>query len=182
MNKKLLVTTLLAAATAASSSLSSRPSRIGDSLDEIFQAIGEDFKRIPLMVLPQAPQSLKQVTSKNANEYRYELAIPGKNADHVSAQVDNETGVITVSIKGESQDESEAIDENGVVYKRTVSSSSQAFEQSFKAPRDSDLNKVQIDVKDGLLTLTISKLVSEKGSRRSIPVNGVTESETKNEE
>ena len=174
-----MLTTLLTATTALSSTVLCKQGSIVESLDDIFKTLGDDFKRLPLMVLPQAPQMLKQVPSKNKNEYRYELAMPGKNADHVSAQVDSETGIITVSIKGESEEETESHDENGATYAHSVSSSSQAFEQSFKAPKDSNLDTVAIDVKDGLLVLTIAKKPAgeEQSTLRSIPVNRSGESD-----
>jgi HSP20 family molecular chaperone IbpA len=170
MNNKLLLAVTISTL-ATTSAIVSTPPSIGDSFDDLFKAVSSEFKKLPEMILSHTGNSLRLVSAPNAATYRYELAIPGKNENHVTAKVDHESHAIILSVH---QDASQQEEQNkeGVVT-RTISQSSHMFHESFRAPRDADLHTVEVTVQDGLLTLTIDK--KKEGelnqSQEIIPVN-----------
>jgi|GEM_PF-5087542 len=155
MNNKLLLAVVISAT--ATSHAFSKLNDVGESIGNLVKTIEEEFKQLPSMILPNTIRSLKLVSSADDKEYRYQLAVPGKNKSHVSATVDHATGTITILVQGDASEATEATKDG--IHTTTVMQSSHAFKESIKAPRHSNLHAVEITVQDGLLTLTIPKEV-----------------------
>ncbi|MEI7580855.1 MAG: Hsp20 family protein [bacterium] len=168
MNNKLLLAVVISAT--ATSHAFSKLNDVGESIGELVKTIGEEFKQLPSMILPNTIRSLKLVSSADDKEYRYQLAIPGKNKSNVTATVDHATGTITISVQGDASEATETTKDG--VHTTTVVQSSHAFKESLKAPRHSNLHAVEITVQDGLLTLTIPKeVIPGESAVESITVN-----------
>jgi HSP20 family molecular chaperone IbpA len=169
MNNKLLLAIVISAAT--TSSAISSPDSVGESVENLFKAMGQEFKKLPSMILPHAGSSLKLVSAHTDPEYRYELAIPGKNENHVTAKVDHGTHTITVSVQGDVSEKKESTKDG--IHTMAITHSAHAFNESFKAPRDAQLHGIEITVKDGLLTLIVPKKTDDADttSQHIIPIN-----------
>ena len=98
---------------------------------------------------------------ENKDEYVFKLEVPGLKKDDINIEFcDN-----TLTIKGEKKEEKEIKDEN---YHR-VERFSGTFNRRFTLPKDTDGNKINASMKDGILELKIPK--AEEKKVKSIPIN-----------
>ncbi len=95
------------------------------------------------------------------DDYVVNLEVPGISKEDINIEFVNNT----LSIKGERKEEKEVEEEN---YHR-VERFNGAFNRSFTLPGETDGNKINASMKDGILELRIPKAAEKK--IKSIPIN-----------
>jgi len=97
---------------------------------------------------------------ENKDDYVFKLEVPGLSKDDVKIEFNDGT----LSISGEKKEEKEVKNEN---YHR-VESFSGKFSRSFSLPRDIDIDKIDANMKNGILQLRLPKAEDQK--TRAIPI------------
>lgn len=99
--------------------------------------------------------------SETENEYSIEADIPGFSSDDLDIELNGNL----LTIRGKRKEEKEEKNKTYHLHERREAQ----FERSFTLPSSSELEKIDCNVKDGKLTITIPK--SEHGKGRKLKVN-----------
>ena len=100
--------------------------------------------------------------SSDEKEYRIAVELPGVDEKDIDVTVDE--GMVTV--RGEKKESREEKGETWYFSERQYGS----FTRSFRLPADADQGKVNADLKDGVLTLTIARAAPEMAKTRKVPI------------
>ncbi len=92
--------------------------------------------------------------SRTDDAYVVKLELPGVDAEDVDIQIQD--GILTV--KGEKKTSREEKGEDYFFSERQYG----FFSRSFRLPEDADLDKIDADMKDGVLTITIARRSAEE--------------------
>ncbi len=94
--------------------------------------------------------------------YVIKMELPGVEEKDIDITVEN--GV--VSVKGEKKSEKEEKGETWYFSERQYG----AFARSFRLPADADEAKVQAELKDGVLTITVPRLKPEQPASKKVEI------------
>jgi HSP20 family protein len=94
------------------------------------------------------------------DDYVFKLEVPGLSKEDINIECNGNT----LSIKGEKKEEKEVKKEN---YHR-IESYCGTFARSFNLPKNVDPNKIDANMKDGILELRIAK--AEEKKTKAIPI------------
>ena len=101
--------------------------------------------------------------SSNGDGYRITMELPGVAEDDIDISVHD--GV--VSIKGEKKTERQEKGETWFFTERQYG----AFSRNFRLPADADQEKVDADLKDGILTITVAqKKPGDAGGAKKVSI------------
>jgi molecular chaperone IbpA len=118
----------------------------------------EDFGlRVPSVNYP--PYNIVEVTK---NKYNIEVALAGYNKKDIDVSVEN--GQLTIKSKKSEKDETKDEDGN-TIYKGIAK---RYFERSFTLSDDVEIKGAEL--KDGLLTVSLEKIVPESKKPRTIEI------------
>ncbi|WP_127115106.1 Hsp20/alpha crystallin family protein [Shimia sediminis] len=101
--------------------------------------------------------------SADSGTYRIAMELPGVSEDDVELTV--EGGV--VAVKGEKKVEREEQGDTWFFSERQYG----AFSRSFRLPADADEGSVRADLKDGVLTITVSKLTPQDSTAKTVKIS-----------
>ena len=135
-----------------------RPLSVGfDDVFDTFESFFDSDLRIPTINYP--PYNIVK-TGKNA--YNIEVALAGFNKKDIDVSV--EDGVLTIESKMSDKDESKDEDGN-TIYKGI---SKRYFKRSFTIANDVEIKGAEL--KDGLLKVSMEKIVPESKKLRTIDI------------
>ena len=135
-----------------------RPLSVGyDDVFDTFESFFDSDLRIPTINYP--PYNIVK-TGKNA--YDIEVALAGFNKKDIDVSV--EDGVLTIESKTSDKDESKDEDDN-TIYKGI---SKRYFKRSFTIANDVEVKGAEL--KDGLLKVSMEKIVPESKKLRTIDI------------
>jgi len=135
-----------------------RPLSVGyDDVFDTFESFFDSDLRIPTINYP--PYNIVK-TGKNA--YDIEVALAGFNKKDIDVSV--EDGVLTIESKMSDKDESKDEDDN-TIYKGI---SKRYFKRSFTIANDVEVKGAEL--KDGLLKVSMEKIVPESKKLRTIDI------------
>jgi molecular chaperone IbpA len=135
-----------------------RPLSVGyDDVFDTFESFFDSDLRIPTINYP--PYNIVK-TGKNA--YNIEVALAGFNKKDIDVSV--EDGVLTIESKMSDKDESKDEDDN-TIYKGI---SKRYFKRSFTIANDVEVKGAEL--KDGLLKVSMEKIVPESKKLRTIDI------------
>lgn len=97
------------------------------------------------------------------NVYRISIELPGVAQEDITLSAEN--GIVT--LKGEKKSEREEKGETWFFSERQYG----AFSRSFRLPTDAEEDKVQADLKNGVLTITVPKAKAEAKASRQVRIN-----------
>lgn len=100
--------------------------------------------------------------SSDDKTYRIAVELPGVDEKDIDITVDD--GMVTV--KGEKKESREEKGETWYFSERQYGS----FSRSFRLPADADAGKINADLKDGVLTLTVARAAPEVAKARRVPI------------
>ncbi|MCF3592995.1 Hsp20/alpha crystallin family protein [Rhodobacteraceae bacterium LMO-12] len=100
--------------------------------------------------------------SANENVYRITMELPGVEEKDIDITVNS--GVI--SVKGEKTDSREEKGESWFFSERQYG----AFSRSFRLPEDADGAKIEADLKDGVLQITVPKRAPEASEAKRVTI------------
>lgn len=100
--------------------------------------------------------------STNDNSYTIALELPGVDEGDIDVSIDG--GV--VSVKGEKKTSREEKGETWFFSERQYGS----FSRSFRLPPDADAAKVEADLKDGVLTISVPKTGPEADQAKKVAI------------
>lgn len=101
--------------------------------------------------------------SGDDNAYRISIELPGVEEKDITLSAEN--GIVT--LKGEKKTEKEEKGETWYFSERQYGS----FSRSFRLPPDADEDKVNADLKNGVLTVTVPKAKAEEKKTRQVKIN-----------
>ena len=135
-----------------------RPLSVGyDDVFDTFESFFDSDLRIPTINYP--PYNIVK-TGKNA--YDIEVALAGFNKKDIDVSV--EDGVLTIESKTSDKDESKDEDDN-TIYKGI---SKRYFKRSFTIADDVEVKGAEL--KDGLLRISMEKIIPESKKLKSIEI------------
>lgn len=136
-----------------------RPVTVGfdNVFDHFERMFNDDFFNVPTVNYPPY-----NIVKTGANEYNVEVALAGFSKDDVS--VEFAEGVLT--IKSKDKKESEKKDEDGNIIHKGISK--RYFSKSFTVADDVEIKGAEL--KDGLLTVSMERIVPESKKARVIEI------------
>jgi len=136
-----------------------RPVTVGfDNVFEHFERMfNDDFFNVPTVNYPPY-----NIVKTGANEYNVEVALAGFSRDDVS--VEFAEGILT--IKSKDRTESNKKDEDGNIIHKGISK--RYFSKSFTVSDDVEIKGAEL--KDGLLTVSMERIVPESKKARVIEI------------
>ena len=136
-----------------------RPVTVGfdNVFDHFERMFNDDFFNVPTVNYPPY-----NIVKTGANEYNVEVALAGFSRDDVS--VEFAEGVLT--IKSKDKKESEKKDEDGNIIHKGISK--RYFSKSFTVSDDVEIKGAEL--KDGLLTVSMERIVPESKKARVIEI------------
>jgi molecular chaperone IbpA len=136
-----------------------RPVTVGfdNVFDHFERMFNDDFFNIPTVNYPPY-----NIVKTGVNEYNVEVALAGFSRDDVS--VEFAEGILT--IKSKDKKESEKKDEDGDVIHKGISK--RYFSKSFTVSDDVEIKGAEL--KDGLLTVYMERIVPESKKARMIEI------------
>ena len=136
-----------------------RPVTVGfdNVFDHFERMFNDDFFNIPTVNYPPY-----NIVKTGANEYNVEVALAGFSRDDVS--VEFAEGILT--IKSKDRKESEKKDEDGGIIHKGISK--RYFSKSFTVSDDVEIKGAEL--KDGLLTVSMERIVPESKKARMIEI------------
>ena len=136
-----------------------RPITVGfdNVFDHFERMFNDDFFNIPTVNYPPY-----NIVKTGANEYNVEVALAGFSRDDVS--VEFAEGILT--IKSKDRKESEKKDEDGDIIHKGISK--RYFSKSFTVSDDVEIKGAEL--KDGLLTVSMERIVPESKKARMIEI------------
>ena len=136
-----------------------RPVTVGfdNVFDHFERMFNDDFFNVPTVNYPPY-----NIVKTGANEYNVEVALAGFSRDDVS--VEFAEGVLT--IKSKDKKESEKKDEDGNIIHKGISK--RYFSKSFTVADDVEIKGAEL--KDGLLTVSMERIVPESKKARVIEI------------
>ena len=136
-----------------------RPVTVGfdNVFDHFERMFNDDFFNIPTVNYPPY-----NIVKTGVNEYNVEVALAGFSRDDVS--VEFAEGILT--IKSKDKKESEKKDEDGDVIHKGISK--RYFSKSFTVSDDVEIKGAEL--KDGLLTVSMERIVPESKKARMIEI------------
>ncbi len=136
-----------------------RPVTVGfdNVFDHFERMFNDDFFNVPTVNYPPY-----NIVKTGANEYNVEVALAGFSRDDVS--VEFAEGVLT--IKSKDKKESEKKDEDGDIIHKGISK--RYFSKSFTVSDDVEIKGAEL--KDGLLTVSMERIVPESKKARVIEI------------
>lgn len=136
-----------------------RPVTVGfdNVFDHFERMFNDDFFNIPTVNYPPY-----NIVKTGANEYNVEVALAGFSRDDVS--VEFAEGILT--IKSKDKKESEKKDEDGDIIHKGISK--RYFSKSFTVSDDVEIKGAEL--KDGLLTVSMERIVPESKKARMIEI------------
>lgn len=100
--------------------------------------------------------------SSDDRAYRIAIELPGVDEKDIDITVDD--GMVTV--KGEKKESREEKGETWYFSERQFGS----FSRSFRLPADADQARIEADLKEGVLTLTVARATPEAAKTRKVPI------------
>ena len=100
--------------------------------------------------------------STDEDAYRITLELPGVSEDDIELTLEDSNLTIT----GEKRTEREEKGDTWFFSERQFGS----FRRSFRLPGDADLEKVEADLKDGVLTITVPRRIEPETAARKVAV------------
>jgi len=136
-----------------------RPITVGfdNVFDHFERMFNDDFFNVPTVNYPPY-----NIVKTGANEYNVEVALAGFSRDDVS--VEFAEGILT--IKSKDKKESEKKDEDGDIIHKGISK--RYFSKSFTVSDDVEIKGAEL--KDGLLTVSLERIVPESKKARVIEI------------
>ena len=136
-----------------------RPVTVGfdNVFDHFERMFNDDFFNIPTVNYPPY-----NIVKTGTNEYNVEVALAGFSRDDVS--VEFAEGILT--IKSKDRKESEKKDEDGDIIHKGISK--RYFSKSFTVSDDVEIKGAEL--KDGLLTVSMERIVPESKKARMIEI------------
>jgi len=136
-----------------------RPVTVGfdNVFDHFERMFNDDFFNVPTVNYPPY-----NIVKTGANEYNVEVALAGFSRDDVS--VEFAEGILT--IKSKDKKESEKKDEDGNIIHKGISK--RYFSKSFTVSDDVEIKGAEL--KDGLLTVSMERIVPESKKARVIEI------------
>jgi molecular chaperone IbpA len=136
-----------------------RPVTVGfdNVFDHFERMFNDDFFNVPTVNYPPY-----NIVKTGANEYNVEVALAGFSRDDVS--VEFAEGILT--IKSKDKKESEKKDEDGDIIHKGISK--RYFSKSFTVSDDVEIKGAEL--KDGLLTVSMERIVPESKKARVIEI------------
>ena len=136
-----------------------RPVTVGfdNVFDHFERMFNDDFFNVPSVNYPPY-----NIVKTGANEYNVEVALAGFSRDDVS--VEFAEGILT--IKSKDKKESEKKDEDGDIIHKGISK--RYFSKSFTVSDDVEIKGAEL--KDGLLTVSMERIVPESKKARVIEI------------
>ena len=136
-----------------------RPVTVGfdNVFDHFERMFNDDFFNVPTVNYPPY-----NIVKTGANEYNVEVALAGFSRDDVS--VEFAEGILT--IKSKDRKESEKKDEDGDIIHKGISK--RYFSKSFTVADDVEIKGAEL--KDGLLTVSMERIVPESKKARVIEI------------
>jgi len=136
-----------------------RPVTVGfdNVFDHFERMFNDDFFNVPTVNYPPY-----NIVKTGANEYNVEVALAGFSRDDVS--VEFAEGVLT--IKSKDSKKSEKKDEDGNIIHKGISK--RYFSKSFTVADDVEIKGAEL--KDGLLTVSMERIVPESKKARVIDI------------
>ena len=136
-----------------------RPVTVGfdNVFDHFERMFNDDFFNVPTVNYPPY-----NIVKTGANEYNVEVALAGFSRDDVS--VEFAEGILT--IKSKDKKESEKKDEDGNIIHKGISK--RYFSKSFTVSDDVEIKGAEL--KDGLLTVSLERIVPESKKARVIEI------------
>jgi len=136
-----------------------RPVTVGfdNVFDHFERMFNDDFFNVPTVNYPPY-----NIVKTGANEYNVEVALAGFSRDDVS--VEFAEGVLT--IKSKDKTESNKKDEDGNIIHKGISK--RYFSKSFTVSDDVEIKGAEL--KDGLLTVSMERIVPESKKARVIEI------------
>lgn len=140
-------------------------------VDRLFDDFGNGFWRSPFRGLDLAPfrgseTSLSAVPVVDVSEtdkaYEITAELPGMDEKNVEVKVAN--GVLTIN--GEKQDEKEEKRKDYYMRERSFGS----FQRSFQVPDDVEVEKIEANFKNGVLTVTLPKSPEAQKAEKKIAI------------
>jgi molecular chaperone IbpA len=125
--------------------------------DHFERMFNDDFFNVPTVNYPPY-----NIVKTGANEYNVEVALAGFSRDDVS--VEFAEGILT--IKSKDKKESEKKDEDGDIIHKGISK--RYFSKSFTVSDDVEIKGAEL--KDGLLTVSMERIVPESKKARMIEI------------
>ncbi|CAN0276069.1 unnamed protein product [Ectocarpus sp. 8 AP-2014] len=172
---------------AATSSGSSRPTTINDVFGSIeremlapwglasrFPTARDMFPTFPSSLFGDGSRSLDMSLDFHETKYGFELIadLPGMKKEDVSIDVDQESGVLTVSGERKSEKEEKGDGKDGDRKYHFVERSYGKTSRSVRLPEAADTANANADLTDGVLTITFPKKEAPVSSRFRIPLGG----------
>jgi len=136
-----------------------RPITVGfdNVFDHFERMFNDDFFNVPTVNYPPY-----NIVKTGANEYNVEVALAGFSRDDVS--VEFAEGILT--IKSKDRTESDKKDEDGDIIHKGISK--RYFSKSFTVSDDVEIKDAEL--KDGLLTVSLERIVPESKKARVIEI------------
>jgi len=136
-----------------------RPVTVGfdNVFDHFERMFNDDFFNVPTVNYPPY-----NIVKTGANTYNVEVALAGFSRDDVS--VEFAEGILT--IKSKDKKESEKKDEDGDIIHKGISK--RYFSKSFTVSDDVEIKGAEL--KDGLLTVSLERIVPESKKARVIDI------------
>jgi molecular chaperone IbpA len=136
-----------------------RPVTVGfdNVFDHFERMFNDDFFNVPTVNYPPY-----NIVKTGANEYNVEVALAGFSRDDVS--VEFAEGILT--IKSKDRTESEKKDQDGNIIHKGISK--RYFSKSFTVSDDVEIKGAEL--KDGLLTVSMERIVPESKKARVIEI------------
>jgi len=136
-----------------------RPITVGfdNVFDHFERMFNDDFFNVPTVNYPPY-----NIVKTGANEYNVEVALAGFSRDDVS--VEFAEGILT--IKSKDRTESDKKDEDGDIIHKGISK--RYFSKSFTVSDDVEIKGAEL--KDGLLTVSLERIVPESKKARVIDI------------
>jgi molecular chaperone IbpA len=136
-----------------------RPVTVGfdNVFDHFERMFNDDFFNVPTVNYPPY-----NIVKTGANEYNVEVALAGFSRDDVS--VEFAEGILT--IKSKDRTESDKKDEDGDIIHKGISK--RYFSKSFTVSDDVEIKGAEL--KDGLLTVSLERIVPESKKARVIEI------------
>lgn len=136
-----------------------RPVTVGfdNVFDHFERMFNDDFFNVPTVNYPPY-----NIVKTGANEYNVEVALAGFSRDDVS--VEFAEGILT--IKSKDRTESEKKDQDGNIIHKGISK--RYFSKSFTVSDDVEIKGAEL--KDGLLTVSMERIIPEAKKARVIEI------------
>ncbi|CAM9443096.1 unnamed protein product [Ectocarpus sp. 6 AP-2014] len=172
---------------AATSSGRSRPTTINDVFGSIeremlapwglasrFPTARDMFPTFPSSLFGDGSRSLDMSLDFHETKDGFELIadLPGMKKEDVSIDVDQESGVLTVSGERKSEKEEKGDGKDGDRKYHFVERSYGKTSRSVRLPEAADTATANADLTDGVLTITFPKKEAPVSSRFQIPLGG----------